>query len=158
MSPYSQAPRRGGLKLVAVFEGMKGLLVILVGFELLKFFHTNIHEAARQVVIEFHLNPASRYPRIFLDLIDHVDDTKTWALAIVALSYAGMRIIEAVGLWFAKSWAEWFAVLSSATYLPFELYELSIGISRVKILLFLVNLGIFLYLARVLFKNQRQLV
>jgi hypothetical protein len=50
-----------GLHIVALFEAAKGLLVLLVGFELLTFIHKDIHEAAMRLVKHIHLNPASHY-------------------------------------------------------------------------------------------------
>lgn len=38
------------MHIVALFEGTKGLLVLLVGFELLTFIHKDIHEAALRLV------------------------------------------------------------------------------------------------------------
>ena len=144
-----------GVKIVAFFEGMKGLMIVLVGLELLKLIHTNIHAEAQQIVMQFHLNPASHYPRIFLDVSEHLSDTKLWALSMISFCYATMRIVEAGGLWFEKSWAEWFAALSSAIYIPIELYELFHGITWAKTVLFAVNLGIVCYLTRILCKKHR---
>lgn len=81
--PYSY-----GLHVVALFEGAKGLLVLLVGFELLSFIHKDVHAAGMRLVELFHLNPASRYPRIFLDLMEHVNSAKLWNMAIAAAMYS----------------------------------------------------------------------
>ena len=94
------------------------MLVLLVGFELLSFIHKDIHEASLRLVEHIHLNPASHYPRIFLDLTERITDTKLWSMAIAAAMYFVVRMIEAVGLWFRKSWAEWFAVLTGGIYIP----------------------------------------
>lgn len=56
-----------GLHIVALFEGAKGMLVLLAGFGLLALIHKDVHDVAARLIANFHLNPASRYPRIFLD-------------------------------------------------------------------------------------------
>ena len=112
-----------GLHVVALFEGAKGLLVLLLGFELLTYIHKDINEAAMHLVKHLHLNLASHYPRIFLDLTEHIADTKLQCLAMAVSTYSVVRMIEAVGLWLRKTWAEWFAVLSGGIYIPIELYE-----------------------------------
>ena len=43
---HNQQSHTRGLHVVALFEGAKGLLVLLVGFELLTYIHKDIHEAA----------------------------------------------------------------------------------------------------------------
>ncbi len=41
-------------------------------------------------------------------------------------------LLESYGLWFAKRWAEWFALLSGSVYLPVELYGLLKGVTWIK--------------------------
>jgi len=64
-----------------------------------------------------------------------------------------LRFVEACGLWFARRWAEWFALLSGGVYFPIELYELLKGVTWIKIVFVLVNLFIVLYMALVLKRN-----
>ncbi len=142
-----------GLHIVAIFEGVKGVLVLLVGFELLSFLHKDIHEAAMRLVMHFHLNPASHYPRIFLDLSERINDTKLWSMAIAAAVYSIVRLIEAVGLWLRKSWAEWFAVQTRGMYIPIEVYEFARSVTRPRVTVLIVNVGVVSYLLFVLFRN-----
>ena len=144
-----------GLHIVALFEGAKGLLVLLVGFELLTYIHKDINEAAMHLVKHFHLNPASHYPRIFLDLMEHIDDAKLWSMALAAAMYFIVRMIEAFGLWLRKTWAEWFAVITGGMYIPFEIYEVAIKVSLPRITVLVVNLGVVSYLSFVLIKGRK---
>ena len=142
-----------GLHIVALFEGAKGLLVLIAGFGLLSFIHKDIHEAATRLVVHFKLNPASHYPRIFLDLTEHIDDTKLWSMAMAAAMYFVVRMIEAVGLWLRKTWAEWFAVLTGGLYVPVEIYEVLRSVTWPRVTVLIVNVGVVSYLLFVLFKN-----
>jgi uncharacterized membrane protein (DUF2068 family) len=144
-----------GIRVVAFFEGAKGLLVLLAGFGLLACIHQDIHAAAMRLVSHFHLNPASSYPRIFLDLTERVNDSKLWAMALAAAAYALLRLIEAVGLWFRKKWAEWFAVLTGSIYLPLELFEIMRGVTWPRVTLLAVNLGVVSYLVKELLKQPQ---
>lgn len=145
-----------GLHVVALFEGAKGLLVLLVGFELLTYIHKDINEAAMHLVKHLHLNPASHYPRIFLDLMEHVDDTKLWSMALAAAMYFVVRMIEAAGLWLRKTWAEWFAVLTGGMYIPVEIYEVVIKVTWPRVTVLVINLGIVSYLLFVLIKEREK--
>ena len=55
-----------GLRAVAIFEGVKGGLVA-AGCGAAALVHRDLQSVAEEVVSHFHLNPASRYPHIFLD-------------------------------------------------------------------------------------------
>lgn len=147
-------PHTRGLHVVAFFEGAKGVLVLLAGFELLSFIHKDIHEAAMRLVEHMHLNPASHYPRIFLDLMERINDTNLWSMAIAAAMYSLMRMVEAVGLWLRKSWAEWFAVLTGGMYIPVEIFEVARKATWPRITLLVVNLGVVLYLLFVMVRER----
>ncbi|MGE5808080.1 MAG: DUF2127 domain-containing protein [Nitrospirota bacterium] len=147
---------KDGLRVVSVFEAAKGLLVLLVGFGLSAYIHKDLHLAAERLVRHFHLNPASRYPLIFLDLADHVTDTQLWVLALSALLYASVRFVEAYGLWRQRYWAEWFAVLAGGIYIPIELFELTRGVSWPKVTLLIVNAGIVAYLSLILYQTRQK--
>jgi len=150
------APSIRGLKVVALFEAAKGLLILLVGFGLLAFIHRDLHHAAEQLVRQFHLNPAKHYPRIFIDAIGSVTNGQLWLLAGAALFYAGARFTEAVGLWLARPWAEWFGFITGGMYVPIEVYELMRRVTWAKVTILLVNLLIVIYLARVLYRDRKQ--
>lgn len=153
---FTRKSHAGGLHLVAIFEAFKGVLVLLVGFELLAFIHKDIHLAAMRLVEHFHLNPASHYPRIFLDLSEHVNDTKLWGMAIAAAMYFLVRMTEAVGLWLKKSWAEWFAVLTGGMYIPIELFEVARGLTWPRVTVLVVNLGVVAYLLFVMITDRKK--
>lgn len=149
-------PHSKGLHVVALFEGAKGILVLLVGFELLSFIHKDIHEAALHLVRHFHFNPASKYPRIFLDLLENVNDSKLWGVAIAAFMYCIVRIVEAFGLWYRKQWAEWFAVLTGGIYIPVEIYEAVVRLTWPRITVLVVNLGVVAYLLLIMIRNGKK--
>jgi uncharacterized membrane protein (DUF2068 family) len=153
---FNKQSHSRGLHVVALFEGAKGLLILLVGFELLTYIHKDIHEAAMHLVKHLHLNPASHYPRIFLDLTEHIDDTKLQSLAMAASTYSVVRMIEAVGLWLKKTWAEWFAVLSGGIYIPIEIYEVIQRVTWPRVTVLIVNFCIVSYLLFVLLRDGKK--
>jgi uncharacterized membrane protein (DUF2068 family) len=144
----------GGVRIVAIVEAAKGVLILLAGFSLLTLVHRQAQEVAEELVGHLHLNPANRYPRIFIDLAGRLTDGRLWVLAGLAMTYAIIRFIEAYGLWRERRWAEWFAVASSAMYVPIELYELFAGVSPLKVIAFTVNVGVVVYMSAVLWRAQ----
>jgi uncharacterized membrane protein (DUF2068 family) len=138
-----------GLRAVAVFEAAKGLLVMLVGLGLLSLIHRDVEQVAESVVRHLHLNPARHYPRIFLQAAGRLTDARLWMLASGAVAYAILRGVEAWGLWRARPWAEWVAIVSGALYLPVELYELVHRPTPLKAVILAVNAGIVAYVAYV---------
>lgn len=147
-----------GLRTVAIFEFAKGLLVLLAGLGLLSMVHRDVQLVAERIVSHFHLNPAHRYPRIFIHTAADLNDAKLWWLSLAALIYSTVRFVEAFGLWHERAWAEWFAIISAGLYLPVEIYEFLQRPNLIRGAVFIVNLGIVLYLGWLLAVNHRKKV
>ncbi len=135
-----------GLRIVAIFEASKGVLVLLVGLGILSLVHQGAQNVGESIVERFHLNLARKHPRILIYAATHLDNSHLRLLAIAALIYSIMRFIEAYGLWRMRAWAEWFAILSGGVYLPLELYELIRHPTVVKAIILVTNAGIVAYL------------
>ena len=144
------------VRVVAGFEALKGGLILLVGFGLLALMHHDVQAFAEQLVQRSHLNPAGRYPKIFVQAAAAVTDARLWALAAGAGTYALARFIEAYGLWRQRKWAEWFAVISGGIYVPIELVELAHSITWPKLIALAVNLAIVILMIRELRRRRNE--
>jgi uncharacterized membrane protein (DUF2068 family) len=65
---------------------------------------------------------------------------------LVSLGYAGMLLVEGIGLWLEFTWAAYLTVVSTGLLLPFELYEVIEQVSILRIGVLLLNLAIVGYL------------
>ena len=147
-----------GVRLIAVFEALKGTLVLLAGFGLLALVHHDVQAFAERLVRHSHLNPARHYPRIFIEAAARTSDSRLRILAALAFAYAVIRLVEAYGLWHMKVWAEWFAIIAGSVYLPVEVYEVFQRLTWTRAGVLLVNLFIVAYLARVRLLSRRRRV
>ena len=143
------------MRAIAFFEGAKGMLVLLAGLGVLSLIHRDLEQVADHIVRHFHLDPASRYPRIFLEAAARTDDSRLMWLAAGAAAYSVVRFIEAYGLWRARPWAELFAAASGAVYMPFELYRWLHNHHWHYALAFLVNLAIVWFMIYALLRRRR---
>ena len=153
--PSANKPNRASVRLIALFEAGKGSLVLLVGFGLLEFVHRDLQHSAEAIVQHFHLNPASHYPKIFIDSLTQFNSSYLWLLSAAAFAYASLRLTEAWGLWRQRRWAEWLGALSGAIYLPIEIYELAHGVNWIKLSVFAINLLCVLLLTNALRAGQQ---
>jgi uncharacterized membrane protein (DUF2068 family) len=123
---------------VALFEAAKGLLVLIVGFDLLRPFHRDVRFHVDEIVRHMHLNPASRIPHIFMEATGRFEGMNLAPLAFGAAAYALIRFVEGYGLWRQRAWAEWFAAASGAIYIPFEVRHLILHHHKVLTAIILV--------------------
>ena len=138
-----------GLRTVAIFETVKGLLVLLVEFGLLSLLHKDVAAVAERVVHRLHMNPDHHFSHVILEAAYRMTDARLWALAAGAAAYSTVRFVEAYGLWHKRVWAEWFALLSGCLYLPLEIYEIIDRPTPIRLAVFAGNLIIVLYMLKI---------
>jgi len=146
-----------GIRVIAVFEALKGVLVLSAGLGLLSLVHHDLQATAERLVRQSHLNPARHYPRIFIEAASHTNDSRLRSLAALAFLYAAVRFIEAYGLWRMKVWAEWFAIVAGSLFLPVEAYEMFRRATWMRGIVLLTNLFIVAYLVNVRLLSRRGL-
>lgn len=142
------------LRTVALLEAAKGALVLLVGFGLLSLIHHDVQRFAERLLAHAHLNPASRYPGIFVDFTKQLTDARLSLMAAGAAAYSLVRFVEAYGLWHGRRWAEWFAVLSAGIYIPFEVFELYERVTWIGVGALLLNSAVVVVMLGTLFKAR----
>ena len=152
--PNKPSPQLRAIRTVAAFEAFKGLVVLLAGTGLLANIHRNSSQLAAQVILHLHLNPASEYPRIFLDAANSLQDQRLIVLALGAALYAGLRLIEAYGLYFETTWGEILAAASGALYVPFEVFTLVHRPSWQAALFLALNLAVVALMLFALYRRR----
>ena len=72
-------------------------------------------------------------------------------VGVALLAYAVLEGVEAVGLWFGRRWAEYLTFVATTVLLPLEIYEIVNGGTVLKVIGFVINLMVVVYL---LFKKR----
>jgi uncharacterized membrane protein (DUF2068 family) len=67
-------------------------------------------------------------------------------LVLGLAAYVVIELIEGVGLWLGRRWGEYFAMVATSVFLPYEVYDLTAKITVTRVLFFLINLALVLYL------------
>ncbi|MGA8726456.1 MAG: DUF2127 domain-containing protein [Acidimicrobiales bacterium] len=76
----------------------------------------------------------------------HYSTAHLVALGLAATAYALLEATEGVGLWFGKRWAEYLTLVATSVLLPFEIWELSISVTTLKLIAFIINIAVVIYL------------
>jgi len=82
-----------------------------------------------------------------LNKLADVSTTELYVVGILLTLYTAVLVVEAVGLWMARRWAEYLTFVETAILVPFEIYELTTRFTWLKILTLVINLAIVVYLA-----------
>lgn len=67
-------------------------------------------------------------------------------LAAGATAYTVLEILEGVGLWLARRWGEYLAMVATSLGLPLEIYDLTRKVSVTALVVLAVNIVLVLYL------------
>src|SRR5947209_6640746 len=146
--PDKQEREKIGLRTIAIFEAIKGALVLAVGFGVWHYRHRDIDDFVDRVIAFFHLNPEGHLSNIFSKAAAHMTEKTLVFVAIGAVVYSAIRFAEAYGLWRARAWAEWFALISGTIYIPLEIHALLHHPNPLKWAILLINIAIVLYMAK----------
>lgn len=67
-------------------------------------------------------------------------------LAIALAAYAVIEVVEGTGLWLLRRWGEYFAMIATSVFLPYEIYDLTNDVTVLRLVTFGINLLLVLYL------------
>ncbi|MGI8962418.1 MAG: DUF2127 domain-containing protein [Bryobacteraceae bacterium] len=149
---------KAGLRTVASIEALKGIIVLLLGLALLGLIHKDAEDVAGDFLEYLHVDPDRKLAQALLHAASRLTDTRLWTIAAAAVIYAAVRFTEAWGLWNRRVWAEWFALLSGALYLPWEVLKIAERPNWQHIGILCANLCILLYMLRIRIRACRTVV
>jgi uncharacterized membrane protein (DUF2068 family) len=129
-----------GVAAIALFKMGKGLLALLVSLSLFKVVHAEIATLFSLLIETLHLNPGSHLIHALTLKVDALQPHSMLIAGSLSLAYAGLSLVEGVGLWLELSWAAYLTVLSTSLLVPFELYEIIERLSVLRLVVLLLNL------------------
>lgn len=137
---------RAGLILIAVYKLIGALLFIGIGVGALRLLHKDINDVVLRIIGELKMNPESRFVNFIFDKAQLLNDPVLKKIGLAAFCYAGLGILEAIGLYFEKAWGEFLTLVITASFLPFEINEILQRLTWVRVSLFAANAAVLLYM------------
>lgn len=144
-----------GLLLIAVYKGLQALLFVAVGIGALRLLHKDIDEVISRIGDLLRFNPESRFVNFLYDRAWLVNDPLLKRIGALAFSYAGVSLAEGVGLFLERAWGEYLTLAITASFLPWEIFEVFHRTTWVRVALLVVNTLVFAYLLRVVTHRRK---
>ena len=156
MKPTNEQPSRlpVGLRAIALFEASKGIVALAAVCGLLSLRHTDLHAVTDAFLLRHGIDPERHYTRLFIESVARATHHHGGQLAAVGSAYALIRLAEGYGLWRGKHWAEWFAVISAALYLPWEFMHFARHPRLFTAGVIVFNLALIIYLGKLLARQR----
>jgi len=125
-----------------------------MGFGALHYLHGDLSTAIAHWMDILRIDPHSHYLQWIVGKIANVDEKQLRELSVGTFLYSALFLCEGVGLALRKRWAEYLTIVSTASLMPIELFEIYKGPSAPRVILLLVNLAVVAYLVRELGKTR----
>jgi len=135
-----------GLLLVAAYKLIKGIALLAVAIGALKLLHKDVAAEVAQWIDILRVDPHNHYIQKLLDKLGMFDDKKLKALSVGTFFYSALFLTEGIGLALRQRWAEYLTIVSTASLLPLEVYEIVKHVDIARIVVLLANIAIVVYL------------
>ncbi|MBJ7537328.1 DUF2127 domain-containing protein [Marinomonas transparens] len=147
-----------GLNAIALLEGFKGLLALLIAVGVNSLAGANFHHTLETSMLQLNMVPTDEYPSLLLGIVEGITRENVIFVTLLASLYACVRFVVAYGLWHRLRWTEWFAFLSGSIYIPFELYAIYEEANVLTVGVLALNVIIVAYMYWVLKQNSKTTV
>ena len=148
MADAHDPPRsRRIIRLIAAERIVRSLLLLAAGVYLLSHRHTDFGRLADHVARAVELDPRRPLVRHLIERLHRLHAGTIVLTGLAALGYGALELVEGVGLWLDKLWAEYLTVIATSLLIPLEVYELVRKPSLLKAGGIVVNVAIVAYLA-----------
>jgi uncharacterized membrane protein (DUF2068 family) len=124
-APQRKPRKLDGLRLIAIFKFVKAVLLIATSYGAHKLLDAAMLERLSNWTstlsddrVERHLIERA------LDWVQNLGAQRIQIIVAVSAAYTLVVLIEGIGLWMRRAWAEWLTVIFTASLIPFELWEM----------------------------------
>ncbi len=136
------------VRLIAIERIARGLVLLVAGGYLVTHLGSDFGRLADRVMRAVELDPRRPFLHRIVERLHQLHPGALLLAGIGAISYGLLELVEGVGLWLDRLWAEYLTVIATSLLVPVELYELARKPTLLKAGGIAVNLAIVAYLAR----------
>jgi uncharacterized membrane protein (DUF2068 family) len=142
--------------LIAAFKLGQALLFFAMGIGVFRLLHKDIGDELTWLANHLRFNPESKFINFLLVKSSILDDRILKRIGEVVFIYAGLDLVEGIGLYLEKTWAEYLTLAITASFLPWEVFELFRRLTLIRVSLLVLNVLIFLYLLEMVLTRGRR--
>ncbi len=150
--------KEGYLRLIIMYKTTMGIMEVLISFSLLTLINRDIASMGLKVAHVFNLDIDNHYIGTAIARLGMIGNNHIIGLSIGAFIIGMLNLIESYGLHLRMRWAEWLTVVATSVFIPFELYEVYVKVTILRVSVLFVNCAIVYYLVkhRELFRSRRE--
>jgi uncharacterized membrane protein (DUF2068 family) len=145
-----------GLMAIAALKFVNGFGLLALGLGALHFLHGDLAKDIAHWMELLRADPHNRYLLWLLEKVAKVDEHKLRQLSVGTFFYSALFLSEGTGLALRKRWAEYLTIVTTASLMPFELYEIYVHPTWPRVVVLLINIAVVVYLVLELRRTKAQ--
>src|SRR6201996_2332599 len=142
LTTHSHPDRNRWLIAIGVLKLLKAVLFVSMGFGVIRLLHRDIADVLLRAALALRFDPENRIVNVLLEKSALLSPHLLKEISFGIFAYAVLDTIEGVGLILEKGWAEYFTLILTGSFLPWEIYEIIHHVTVLKILVALLNLAV----------------
>jgi uncharacterized membrane protein (DUF2068 family) len=145
---HSRSHRDRFIMAIGAFKLLQALLFVLLGIGAIRLLHKDLVHVVEHFILALRfINPEGRLVNLVLERVAMFDPRRLKEISAAIFVIAALDVIEGTGLVLEKAWAEFVTLILTASFLPWELWELVRRMTWIKFGLVVINLAVVIYLA-----------
>lgn len=149
LAAWNRASHHRWLILIGILKLAKAVLFAAMGFGVIKLLHKDLADILMRAAIALRFDPENRAVNLILEKAALLNLHRLKLISVALLLYAVLDVVEGVGLILKKTWAEYLTLILTASFLPWEFYQIARHVTALKVGLTLINVLVVAYLAYV---------
>lgn len=142
------------LKTIACLKIVRGSIAIAIGVSLFLVYRRSEAFSWADYPVLGRIASNDPFLQMVFSWLGSFNQAQILSIAILASLMGALRWVEAGGIWFNQSWAQWLAVFSGFVYIPFEVNELIYRFSWLMVVVLFINTLVVSYLLYVLYAKR----
>jgi uncharacterized membrane protein (DUF2068 family) len=146
-----RASRKGGRRdrgivAIGVFKLLQAALFILLGIGAIRLLHKDLMQVTEHFILAMRFDPEGGFVNLLLDKVALIDPHRLKQISFAIFAVASLDLVEGIGLVLEKAWAEYVTLVLTASFLPWEFFEVLRRATWLRLGLLVINLIVVFYL------------
>ena len=134
------------LIIIGAFKILEGTFFVLLGLGVVRLLHRDVGDLLLRLALALRIDPESHFVNLLLDKVQLLTPHKMRLISAGIFLKAGLDYLEGIGLAMEKTWAEWLTIAITASFLPWEVFEIIRRFTWMKVGITLLNVLVLVYL------------
>ena len=153
--PVAARPRDRWLLLIAIFKLLQTVFFFALGLGIVHVMHKDVAFLVQRLATSLRFDPEGKLVTLLMSKAGSVVPHRLLQLGLASFFYSAVTLVEGTGLLLQKVWAEYFTMILTILFLPWEFYELVKEATLFRVGLLVANMMVSGYLLWLLRRRGR---